>query len=95
MKLKRIASANINIEYYDVTDYVYQKGLCSAYDKNGKLMYFDSSHLSLPAFWKLGREIVYKENGTPFPFPFPLIPDWIDFVKAKSELGYTLTRTEE
>jgi hypothetical protein len=73
-KLKQFASANMNVEYYDVTKYLCPKGVCSAYDKNARAMYFDSSHLSLPASWQIGKEIVHQNGGVPF--PFTLVLDW-------------------
>ncbi len=73
-RLKDFSILNENIEYYDVTDYLCPDGLCSAYDKNGTAMYYDSHHLSLPASWKIGGTILDQENGVPY--PFTLIPKW-------------------
>ena len=36
-------------------------------------MYYDSSHLSLPASWQIGKRIFLEEG---VPFPFTLIPGW-------------------
>ena len=73
-RLKQFASSTKNVEYYDVTKYLCKNGLCSAYDKNGKAMYYDAGHLSLPASWRIGHDIVRKEKGVPF--PFTLISNW-------------------
>ncbi|WP_368075530.1 hypothetical protein [Marinobacter lutaoensis] len=42
-------------------------GICSSHDGDGKVMYYDPSHLSLPASRKLGRRIVAQQD-VPFPF---------------------------
>ena len=66
-RLKRFALQTKNVEYYDFNKYLCPNGMCSVYDNNGKLMYYDSSHLSLSASWQIGNNI-HKENGVPFPF---------------------------
>lgn len=80
-RLKQFAALTKHVEYFDVTKYLCPDGLCSAYDKNGKALYFDSSHLALPASWQIGSEIIHQEKG--LPFPFTLIPDWLNSTKVK------------
>lgn len=72
-RLKNFALEIKNVEYYDFNTYLCPDGRCSAYDGDGSLMYYDQSHLSLPASWRMGKNI-YKEEGVPF--PFSIIPEW-------------------
>jgi len=67
-RLRDFASTVEGVEYFDVIDYICSDELCSAYDSNGKPLYYDSSHLSMPASWKIGKEIVDRLSGVPYPF---------------------------
>jgi hypothetical protein len=64
-RLKNFALQTKNVEYYDFNKYLCPNGSCSVYDDNGKLMYYDSSHLSLSASWQLGNNI-YQHERIPF-----------------------------
>ncbi len=69
-RLREFASTIEGVEYFDVVDYICSDGLCSAYDVNGLPLYYDSSHLSMPASWKIGKEIIDRSSGVPYPFTF-------------------------
>lgn len=66
-ELRVFAQNTKNVEYYDFNQFLCPNNVCSSYDNNGKLMYYDSYHLSLSASWDLGRKIV-AQSGVPFPF---------------------------
>lgn len=72
--LKTFAADTLNVEYFDITDFLCPKGVCSAFDENGNVIYYDSSHLTLSASWKIGNSI-FKQEGVPF--PFTLIKNWV------------------
>ncbi len=80
--LKSFAGRTPNVEYFDVTPYLCTEGSCSAFDSSGSPLYYDSSHLTLPASWKLGADIVGRQG---VPRPFSVIGDWVkgvEFVRA-------------
>lgn len=62
--LQDYAAKTTNVWYFDVTKVLCPDFSCSAFDENGKLRYFDSSHLTLEASWQLGGNIV-KRNLIP------------------------------
>lgn len=66
-KLAEFAQQNKNIEYTDFNRHLCPDDMCSLYDSSGRVMYYDASHLSLPASWRVGQELV-NEQGVPFPF---------------------------
>jgi hypothetical protein len=66
-KLQAFASETEKVDYIDFNKYLCPNGECSMSDSSGNIMYFDSSHLSLPASWRIGQEIV-KKDGVPYPF---------------------------
>lgn len=66
-RLKEFSENKRNIEYYDFNEYLCPNDSCSLYDEFGKVMYYDSSHLSLPASWRVGKDIV-RQDGIPYPF---------------------------
>jgi peptidoglycan/LPS O-acetylase OafA/YrhL len=72
-RIKEFADSAPNVEYFDVTNYLCPNGECSAFDKSGKRIYYDSSHLTLAASWELGNDI-YQRDGVPT--PFTLISAW-------------------
>lgn len=72
-QLKSIAKSIPNVEYYDVIDILCPNGDCSAYDADGVPMYYDKSHLSLDASWKIGTRILEEEGLSA---PFSLIARW-------------------
>jgi peptidoglycan/LPS O-acetylase OafA/YrhL len=67
-RLKNFASTTKEVEYFDVVDYICNNGLCSSHDSNGEPLYYDPSHLSMPASWKIGNEIIERTSGVPYPF---------------------------
>lgn len=66
-QLSLFAVQEDSVEYLDFNNYLCPNGICSAYDEDGLLVYFDSSHLALPASWRLGHQIL-ETDGTPYPF---------------------------
>ncbi|MFQ3189786.1 MAG: peptidoglycan/LPS O-acetylase OafA/YrhL [Paraglaciecola sp.] len=63
-QLKAFAKTHPKIDYYDFNSYLCPDGLCSVFDLDGEPAYFDRTHLSLPASWKLGEQIIH-EDGVP------------------------------
>lgn len=72
-RLKAYAERTRNVAYFDITPYLCPAGLCSAFDAEGKSLYYDPSHLSLPASWELDELIVSKVG---VPEPFSRISSW-------------------
>ncbi|MES9957575.1 MAG: acyltransferase family protein [Sedimenticola sp.] len=64
-KLKAFAEDTERVDYYDIVDYLCPGGICSAYDEDGDALYYDATHLSLPASWKIGRQIINKSQLVP------------------------------
>ena len=56
--LKAYASEHRRVDYFDLNDYLCQQALCSIYDEEGEVLYYDSSHISLNGSWQLGRRLV-------------------------------------
>jgi peptidoglycan/LPS O-acetylase OafA/YrhL len=77
-RLMKFALQTKHVEYYDFNKYLCPNGSCSAYDENGKLMYYDPSHLSLSASWDIGNTI-HKRDGVPF--PFSRVAEWASTTK--------------
>lgn len=73
--LKAFADKTKNVAYFDVTPYLCNNELCSAYDVAGNALYFDTGHLSMPASWKIGESIVRQQG---IPEPFTQIRDWLN-----------------
>ena len=73
LQLKVFASKTKNVEYYDIVEYLCPNGACSAFNRNGEALYYNTSHLSLPGSMKIGNDI-YRNDGVPF--PFTLISNW-------------------
>jgi len=67
-RLREFASTKDGVEYFDVVDYFCNDNLCFGYDRKGEPLYYDSTHLSMPASWKVGKEIVDRLSGVPYPF---------------------------
>jgi peptidoglycan/LPS O-acetylase OafA/YrhL len=67
-RLRAFAYSTDGVAYFDIVDHLCPDGLCSAYDAMGDALYFDSTHLSLPASWKLGRKVLDANAGVPAPF---------------------------
>ncbi len=66
-RLKSFADQEDNIEYADFNAYICPQGTCNVLDENGDLNFYDASHLTLNASWKIGEAII-KEHGVPYPF---------------------------
>lgn len=54
------------VSYFDANGFLCPNGYCPLEDDSGKLVYFDRSHLSLDASWRLGERIA--ASGVPGPF---------------------------
>jgi peptidoglycan/LPS O-acetylase OafA/YrhL len=67
-RLKAFAGETTGVDYYDIVDYLCPGGLCTAYDEAGNALYYDPTHLSLPASWEIGRRIIAKTQLVPPPF---------------------------
>lgn len=66
-QLKGFAQRSEHVEYTDFNSYLCPDNVCSSYDDNGELIYYDTYHLSLPASWAIGRTLL-QQGGVPFPF---------------------------
>ena len=66
-KISAFAARHSNVKYFDTTQYLCPQNACSAFDPNGRPSYYDASHLSMPASWKLGANIL-RQSGVPVPF---------------------------
>jgi hypothetical protein len=66
-RLRAFAADTPNVRFFDVTPYLCDGGLCSAFNDDGKPRYYDPSHLTLAASWELGKEIV-RRDGVPAAF---------------------------
>ena len=55
------------VDYFEVTSYVCPGGVCSTTGLDGLPRYFDQSHLTMEASFKLGRQVVERE-GVPRQF---------------------------
>jgi hypothetical protein len=64
--LAAIADRTPGVYYFDANGWLCPRGSCPMEDESGKLIYFDSSHLSLDASWRLGERIA--RSGVPAPF---------------------------
>lgn len=72
-RLQAFAESTANVRYFDISPYLCRDGLCSAMDAQGRPLYYDRSHLSLPASWEIGEAIV---RGEGVPAPFRQISAW-------------------
>lgn len=66
-KLKAFAARSANVKFFDSNSYLCPHNACSAFDTAGRPAYYDASHLSMPASWKLGENIL-QFGGVPPPF---------------------------
>ncbi|MFO0690669.1 MAG: acyltransferase family protein [Myxococcota bacterium] len=66
-RLRAFAATVPNVAYYDVTEALCREGTCSAFDADGRALYYDTGHLTQEASLALGRAIVARE-GVPAPF---------------------------
>jgi hypothetical protein len=64
--LAALAAARTNVHFFDPHEQLCPGGQCSSY-LDGKLMYFDASHLSMEGSRAIGRKIV-RETGVPAEF---------------------------
>lgn len=65
-QLEAIAERVPGVSYYDANSFLCPNESCPMEDESGRLIYFDSSHLSLDASWRLGERIA--ATGVPAPF---------------------------
>lgn len=61
-QLFEYAKRKDGVQYYDITDYLCPGNKCSAHDEFGQPLYYDSSHLTMDASWKIGEMIVQNEG---------------------------------
>lgn len=61
-RLKEFAASTPNVSYFDVDPYLCSDSACSAFDQDGRPLYFDRHHLSLPGSWELGATIVHRDG---------------------------------
>ncbi len=81
--LQKFATENVNVEYFGVTPYLCPNSVCSAFNLEGKSLYYDNRHLSLPGSWEIGYDIIERDG---VPFPFTLISNWSDAKIHKANL---------
>ncbi|WJN59949.1 acyltransferase family protein [Pseudomonas sp. SO81] len=62
-RLSALAAARDNVYFFDPREQLCPGGKCSAY-LDGRLVYFDNSHLSMEGSWAVGRRII-REQGVP------------------------------
>ena len=62
--LSGLARGHERVAYFDMTPYMCTDGGCQSIGSDGEPLYFDESHISMAASWKLGTEIM-KANGMP------------------------------
>ncbi|MDD0842197.1 acyltransferase family protein [Pseudomonas sp. Gutcm_11s] len=62
-RLSALAAARDNVHFFDPRGQLCPEGRCSAY-LDGRLVYFDASHLSMEGSWALGLQVV-REQGVP------------------------------
>ena len=65
--LRQLAERTANVAYFDVTPYTCPNERCSTAWGDGEPMYYNRSHLTMAASWRLGDEIVGRA-GVPHPF---------------------------
>lgn len=85
-QLAAFAARTPNVAYFDVVDYLCREGICSAFDAQGHPLYYDPSHLSLPASWALGENILRRQGVPP---PFERIAGWTRQSRAAEGLQRT------
>ncbi len=66
-RLRSFAASVPGVDYFEATSYVCPGGVCSTTGMDGLPRYFDQSHLTMEASFKLGRQVVASE-GVPRPF---------------------------
>jgi hypothetical protein len=63
-RLSALAKGRERIDYFDMTPYLCPDGWCRSTDAKGESLYYDTSHISMAASWKLGGEI-QQQHGMP------------------------------
>lgn len=66
-RLAAYAAGQQRMGYFDLLATLCRDGRCSVLDDRGRPLYYDDSHLSMPASWRLGEAIVARQ-GVPEPF---------------------------
>jgi len=64
--MRDLASQIPNVSYFDANSVLCPNNVCPLQDDAGKLIYFDPSHMSLDASWRLGAKIIESEVPLPF-----------------------------
>jgi len=67
LELEAFARSIEGVSYYDANDTLCPNGQCSVADKNGRSLYYNSSHLAYYGARKLGNDI-YRSSGVPDAF---------------------------
>jgi peptidoglycan/LPS O-acetylase OafA/YrhL len=62
-RLLALAAGRAGVHFFDPREQLCPDGQCSAY-LDGRLIYFDASHLSMEGSWMIGRQIV-RAQGVP------------------------------
>lgn len=65
--LRAFAARHDSIAYFDAGPYLCPQGECAAFDRQGRQVYRDFSHITMAASWRLGRKIL-GHQGLPIPF---------------------------
>ena len=60
-RIAELVAGLANVQFFDPRTYLCPRGHCSAY-LEGRLVYFDASHLSMEGSWIMGRRIVGKQG---------------------------------
>jgi peptidoglycan/LPS O-acetylase OafA/YrhL len=72
-KLRTFAASKSNVEYFDSAHYLCHQDRCSPFDAKGRPIYYDATHLSMSASWKLG-ETILQQYGVPKIFSLAISP---------------------
>jgi peptidoglycan/LPS O-acetylase OafA/YrhL len=66
LRLQNIAEDKELVEYFDANALLCPHGMCAAVDGAGAPLYADSSHLTMEASWKLGKQAAAERTPAPF-----------------------------
>lgn len=65
-RMANIAQSIPGVSYFDANRILCPNGICPLIDESGRLIYYDPTHISLDASWRLGARIL--AGGVPEPF---------------------------
>jgi hypothetical protein len=68
-RLRDLADSLPGVDYFDPNEYLCPNQTCAVFGEDGLSWYFDPYHISIPASWRLGNEILGSE-GVPPAFDF-------------------------